>query len=65
MDNALNGMENKSEKTDLQFLNETVPCGFLRYTCEKQPKITYLNPRMIELLRIPEAGGGDIDYLEM
>ena len=65
MDNVLNGMENKSEKTDLQFLNETVPCGFLRYTCEKQPKITYLNPRMIELLRIPEAGDGDIDYLEM
>ena len=32
----------KNENTDLQFLNETVPCGFLRYTCEKQPRITYI-----------------------
>ena len=55
----------KNENTDLQFLNETVPCGFLRYTCEKQPRITYINPKMIELLRFPEAKDGEIDYLEM
>ena len=55
----------KNENTDLQFLNETVPCGFLRYTCEKQPKITYINPKMIELLRFPEVKDGEIDYLEM
>ncbi len=57
--------EMKSDKTDLQILNETVPCGFLRYTCEKQPRITYINARMIEMLRFPEGGDGDIDYLEM
>ncbi len=57
--------EMKSDKTDLQILNETVPCGFLRYTCEKQPRITYINARMIEILRFPEGGDGDIDYLEM
>ena len=39
----------KNENTDLHFLNETVPCGFLRYTCEKQPRITYINSKMIEL----------------
>lgn len=55
----------KSENTNLQFLNETVPCGFLRYTCEKQPKITYLNPKMIEILRFPEGKDGEIDYQEM
>lgn len=55
----------KKENDDLQFLNETVPCGFLRYTCEKQPRITYINPQMIELLRFPEAKEGEIDYLEM
>ena len=55
----------KNENTDLQFLNETVPCGFLRYTCEKQPKITYINPKMIELLRFPEVKDGEMDYLEM
>ena len=55
----------KNENTDLQFLNETVPCGFLRYTCEKQPRITYINPKMIELLRFPKAKDGEMDYLEM
>ena len=57
--------EMQCEKTDLQILNETVPCGFLRYTCEKQPRITYINSRMIEILRFPKGGDGDIDYLEM
>ena len=55
----------KNENTDLQFLNETVPCGFLRYTCEKQPRITYINPKMIELLRFPEVKDGEMDYQEM
>ena len=55
----------KNENTDLQFLNETVPCGFLRYTCEKQPRITYINPKMIELLRFPEVKDGEIDHQEM
>lgn len=55
----------KNENTDLQFLNETIPCGFLRYTCEKQPRITYINPKMIELLRFPEVKDGEMDYLEM
>ena len=55
----------KNENDDLRFLNETIPCGFLRYTCEKQPKITYINQKMIELLRFPEGKDGEIDYLEM
>jgi len=55
----------KNENDDLRFLSETVPCGFLKYTCEKQPKITYINPKMIELLRFPEFNDGEIDYLEM
>ncbi len=54
-----------SEKSDLQFLNDTVPCGFLRYTCEKQPRITYINSQMIAMLRFPEKRDGDIDYLDM
>ena len=55
----------KNENHNLQFLNETIPCGFLRYTCEKQPRITYINPNMIELLRFPEVKDGEMDYLEM
>lgn len=55
----------KNENDDLRFLNDTIPCGFLRYTCEKQPRITYINPKMIELLRFPEVRDGEVDYLEM
>ena len=55
----------KSENENLRFLNDTIPCGFIRYTCEKQPKITYINPKMIELLRFPEVKDGELDYLEM
>ncbi|MFH4276167.1 PAS domain-containing protein, partial [Acinetobacter baumannii] len=29
----------KNENRDLRFLNETIPCGFLKYTCEKQPRV--------------------------
>ncbi len=54
-----------NENSELPFLNDTIPCGFVRYTCEKQPRITYINPRMIELLRFPEAKDGEMDYLEM
>lgn len=55
----------RNENAELQFLNETVPCGFLRYTCEMQPRITYINSKMIEFLRFPEVKDGEIDYLEM
>ena len=55
----------KNENDDLRFLNDTIPCGFLRYTCEKHPRITYINSKMIELLRFPEVKDGEIDYLEM
>lgn len=55
----------KKENDDLHFLNETVPCGFLRYTCEKQPRITYINSKMIDLLRFPKVQKGEMDYLEM
>jgi len=55
----------KNGNDDLRFLNETIPYGFLRYTCEKQPHITYINQKMIELLRFPKVKDGEIDYLEM
>ncbi len=55
----------KKEYGDLRFLNETIPCGFLRYTCEKQPRITYINQKMIEFLHFPKVKDGEMDYLEM
>lgn len=55
----------KKENEKLHFLNETVPCGFLKYTCEKNPKITYINEQMIKMLRFPEVKDGESDYLEL
>lgn len=51
--------------SNLHFLNETIPCGFLRYTCEKQPKITYINERMMTMLRFGEGEEGEPDDLEL
>lgn len=55
----------KAENSNLHFLNETIPCGFLKYTCEKQPKITYVNPKMLEMLRFDAVADAEIDYLEL
>lgn len=57
--------ELKKENQNLQFLNETMPCGFLKYTCEKTPRITYINDQMIQFLRFPEKSPAQFDYLEM
>ena len=55
----------KNENNDLRFLNETIPCGFMKYTCEKQPRVTYINKKMIDILRFPEVKDGELDYLEL
>ena len=57
--------EIRRENSNLLFLNETTPCGFLKYTCEKQPRITYINRTMMDFLRLPEPREGEMDYLEM
>ena len=57
--------ELKMENQNLQFLSETMPCGFLKYTCEKIPKITYINDQMLRFLRFPEGKEAEFDYLEM
>lgn len=46
--------ELKKEQDSLQFLNDTIPCGFLKYTCDKQPQLLYLNRTMADILRFPE-----------
>ncbi|MBQ8357793.1 MAG: PAS domain-containing protein [Clostridia bacterium] len=55
----------KKENENLKFLNETVCCGFIKYTCEKQPKITYVNDRLLQMLRFPSANDGESDYLAL
>ncbi len=55
----------KKVNENLEFLNNTIPCGFLRYTCDKQPKITYINEQMKDFLRFPKQQDGELDYLEL
>lgn len=55
----------KSENANLRFLNDTVPCGMIRYTCEKHPKITYVNEQMKRIMRIPQVRAGELDYMDM
>ena len=45
----------KNENQNLRFLNETMPCGFLKYTCEKTPRITYINDRMLEFMGLGDC----------
>lgn len=55
----------KTENSNLRFLDETVPCGLIKYTCEKNPKITYVNDQMLKILRFPEVREAEADYLEL
>lgn len=57
--------ELKNENHNLRFLNETIPCGFLKYTCEKHPQITYVNDQMLNILRLSEEQREEMDYLEL
>ena len=53
------------EMQSLQFLNDTVPCGFIKYTCEKQPRITYINDRMLKMLRFPDRQEDPDSYMNI
>ena len=55
----------KAENCDLQFLNDTIPCGFLRFTCEMPPRVTYINERMLKILRFPEGREDEQEELEL
>ena len=55
----------KNENQNLQFLNETIPCGFMKYTCEKHPRITYINQQMKDIFRFEQPKEGELDYFEL
>ncbi|MGN0492836.1 MAG: PAS domain-containing protein, partial [Acutalibacteraceae bacterium] len=57
--------EIKTENDNLMFFNDTVPCGFLRFTCEKQPEITYMNKLMMDFLRFPKTVSGELEFPEL
>ena len=53
----------KAENQNLQYLNDTTPCGFVKYTCEKTPRVTYINDRMLKILGFSEQRFGEFDDL--
>ena len=42
----------KRENEKLHLLNETVPCGIVKYTCTESPQVTYINEEMLRMLRL-------------
>ena len=54
----------KAENKNLSFINDTIPCGLVKYTCEKHPKITYVNGQMLKFLRLPDSDKDD-PYVEL
>ena len=55
----------KNENQNLRFLSETMPCGFLKYTCEKTPRLTYINDQMLQFLGFSKEETGQFDNLEL
>jgi len=55
----------KAENQNLQYLNDTTPCAFLKYTCEKNPRVIYINDRMLELLGFSKHPGEEYDDLSL
>ncbi|MDE6714579.1 MAG: PAS domain-containing protein, partial [Lachnospiraceae bacterium] len=54
----------KAEEPFLYHMN-TASYGILRYTCEKHPKVTYINDYMLDILRFPKMKNGETDTLEL
>jgi len=54
----------KQENESLQRINETVPCGILRYTCSDSPRVTYVNDQMLNILGYSSAIPGASALLE-
>lgn len=57
--------ELKEQNAKLNPVPDNMPCGIIRYTCEKNPQITYINKQMTDILHFPESREGELDYLEL
>ena len=55
----------KAENQNLQYLNDTTPCGFLKYTCEKNPRVTFINDRMLDILGFSKYPSDEYDDLAL
>ena len=55
----------QEEAAQMQVIQDSMPCGFLKFTCTKQPKITYIHELMRQILRIPDKQDAELDYWEL
>jgi len=53
----------RRENEALHRINETVPCGIIKYTCSASPRVTYVNEQMLRILRYDPAVPGAADML--
>ncbi|MCF0237389.1 MAG: hypothetical protein HUK24_02225 [Sphaerochaetaceae bacterium] len=64
MDNTI--ITNTCNNLDkLGAIGQNLPLGFIKYTCEKQPKLTFINDEMKKILRFPKATEGEEDFLDL
>ena len=52
------------ESGGMQLLQDNVPCGLLRYTCEKNPRVTYASPHMAKMIGIRPEDPQSMKQLE-
>lgn len=57
--------QQKIRDEEVRFLKESVNFGLMKYTCEKQPRITYINKTMTDILRFPVTKDGEADCYDM
>ncbi len=50
--------------TSFDYMNDA-SYGILRFTCEKHPKVTYINNYMLDILRFPKDENGETEELEL
>lgn len=63
-DSSLAHMASLNHMASLDHMN-AASYGILRYTCEKYPKVTYINDYMLDILRFPKMKNGELDTLEL
>ena len=54
-----------SQQPDPTVWQDDMPCGYLRFTCEKQPKIRKINLPMRQILHLSVPKEGEADDLEL
>lgn len=55
----------KEESQNLRFFRDTMSCGFLKFTCEKAPRVTYINEQMLRILGFNDGKNRTAHSLEM